>query len=501
MSGKSGHVDHKFSAQFAGAVRYADLLAPPAVGVREAPDSGRFFAYSERHLQCVWADERYRPEVLKTGTGDAALVVSPGRWNLEPGPDFRDAVLILAPDQRRVKGDIEVHIHPRDWEHHRHADNPAYRNVIAHVTWFPDRRPAALPDKAVQIALRDAVSANPTFSFDCLDLTAYPYAALAHKRPPCGRVLTGCDPDIQAAVLDAAGQERLRIKALRMGANIRRQGPEQTLYTEVLIALGYKHNRTAFRCLAQAVTHEALRSTCAGKPLEAYALLMGVAGLLPAAPQPQWDEDAARFVRAMWDRWWRMQDAWSTRILPSGAWIRAGLRPQNHPARRLAAAAGMFGAERSFHAALTGLDTAHPQHWFPAVNELVTDTPAPPFWDRRLSWGRPAVESRVALVGVSRLNAIVINILIPFLAATGRDIRPLLTHLPAEAGNALTRQTAHALFGRDHNPALHRTGLRRQGLLQIFHDFCLTHATDCQTCPFPKALEGSMGGNSGTPSA
>ena len=91
--------------------------------------------------------------------------------------------------------------------------------------------------------------------------------------------------------------------------------------------------------------------------------------------------------------------------------------------------------------------------------------------------------------------AIVINILIPFLTATGHDITALLERLPAETSNALTRQAAHVLFGRDHNPALHRTGVRRQGLLQIFHDFCLVHGADCQTCPLPEALESFMGGD------
>lgn len=479
----------RLTDQFPCASDYTEMFLPTSTAVRESPDSGRFFPYSERHLQCVWADDRYRPATLKTSAGDAARVVSPGQWNLEAGPDFRNAVLILAPDQRRLQGDIEIHTHPRDWDHHGHADDPAYRNVIAHVTWFPDRRPAGLPGKSVQIALRSTLSADPTFSFDCLDVTSYPYAAVTRARPPCGRIMDGCDPKIQGAVLDAAGEERLRIKSLRMNEAIRQRGPEQVLYEEVMTALGYKHNRRAFRALARAVTQQALSEACAGRTIDAYALLMGVSGLLPSGPQPQWDDQAGQFVRTLWNHWWRMRETWAERLLAAGDWRLSGLRPQNHPARRMAAAAGIFAGKRPFYDALCSLDTSDPASWFPAAGGLITDTPAPAFWDHRLSWGRPPGDATIALIGDGRLSAILINILIPFLAATGHRVALLLTHLPAEAGNALTRQTAHVLFGRDHNPALHRTGLRRQGLLQIFHDFCLAHGADCRNCPLPDALE------------
>ena len=64
----------------------------------------------------------------------------------------------------------------------------------------------------------------------------------------------------------------------------------------------------------------------------------------------------------------------------------------------------------------------------------------------------------------------------------------LLPHLPAEEDNALIRRTAHALFGHDHNPALYRDGLKQQGLLQIFHDFCLNDRTACRDCALAAAI-------------
>jgi hypothetical protein len=77
---------------------------------------------------------------------------------------------------------------------------------------------------------------------------------------------------------------------------------------------------------------------------------------------------------------------------------------------------------------------------------------------------------------------------IPFLAAEGLPVAHLLPALPAEEDNSLLRQTAHALFGRDHNPAFYRDGLKQQGLLQIFYDFCLNNRTACRECALVPAL-------------
>jgi hypothetical protein len=68
-------------------------------------------------------------------------------------------------------------------------------------------------------------------------------------------------------------------------------------------------------------------------------------------------------------------------------------------------------------------------------------------------------------------------------------MRPaFLRRLPPEENNQIVRQTAHNLLGPDHNPDLYRSGLRQQGLIQIFHDFCLTDRSRCGNCALLKSL-------------
>ena len=71
---------------------------------------------TERHVQAIWYDAALRPKNLTTRRGSEVTVVSPGEWNLEAGPDFRNAVLEIGKERRRVVGDVEVHLCPSDWE-------------------------------------------------------------------------------------------------------------------------------------------------------------------------------------------------------------------------------------------------------------------------------------------------------------------------------------------------------------------------------------------------
>ena len=171
-------------ACFPRAAAYPGL--PAAGRVRERPPLRPEQHFSERHLQCVWADDELRPRALRTAQGECVEVESPGVWNLEAGPDFLGAALRLGPERRRVTGDVEIHIHPADWQAHGHGADPRYERVRFHVTFFPGA-PAGLvlPPGVVALPLRDALAAQPRFAFESIDLATYPHGARS-PTPPCG---------------------------------------------------------------------------------------------------------------------------------------------------------------------------------------------------------------------------------------------------------------------------------------------------------------------------
>ena len=258
---------------------------------------------TERHVQAIWYDAALRPKNLMTRRGSEVRVVSPGEWNLEAGPDFRNAVLEVGRDRRRVIGDVEVHLAPADWDFHRHGTDPNYRNVIAHVTWGCGPVPGSLPPGALSIWLGRFVTSDTSFAPEQIDLMAYPYARLPSGVRPCEERI-GHDTDLARQVLAEAGRHRLLMKARRMSGRLCAANGErrQVFYEEVRTALGYKRNQAQFRHVAERV------------PIRELPADVGVARtmLLTAGGFEEWD--------------------------------RTGYRPLNTPEQRLASAAAVFTA-------------------------------------------------------------------------------------------------------------------------------------------------------------
>lgn len=256
---------------------------------------------TERHVQAVWYDRVLRPGNLVSRRGEEVRVIYPGDWNVEAGPDFRNAVLEVGRDRRRLRGDVEIHLSPGDWDVHHHGDDPAYRQVICHVTWRCGPIPDSLPAGAISIWLGRFMTADIGFSPDQIDLEAYPYARLPAGKRPCGERLMN-DPELAAEVLYAAGDYRLRSKARRITRLLTRKTECQLFYEEVMNALGYKRNSRGFRIVAERVPYAQLM---AEREHAARAFLV-----------------AAEFAE----------------------WNLSSVRPRNRPEARLKAAAELFAS-------------------------------------------------------------------------------------------------------------------------------------------------------------
>ncbi|MDF3131124.1 DUF2851 family protein [Kiritimatiellaeota bacterium B1221] len=416
--------------------------------------------FSERHLHCIWFDNRLRPEPLQTERGERIQIIHPGKWNQESGPDFLNAEWKVG--GRRVRGDVEIHIRPMDWKHHGHRDDLRYAGVGLHVCYEPgELPPGLLPPGCEEVSMRGQLEKRSHFFFDQIDVRAYPWQKEGATSGLRG-YFAGKSEEECGAMLEAAGQERLRRKSLRMARVVQAVGEEQALYMALLRGLGYKNNAEVSEGLARGIPYSLLKSLAGNDPEKSYALLLGVAGLLPAdadAPGlPRWMN-----LRRLWDLWWPHQHTFLDKSLSPEAWRLDHCRTGNHPVRRLRAAA-TWVAQAEGLSMLFSVKSDQPEKMW--IRDCL----------KKLRVASPeATVDPTQLVGPVRAGTLFLNAILPWRICSGKILpeEELWSQLPDEAFNSKSRHAANMLFGPDQHPRLYRGGLRKQGLLQFYEDFQL----------------------------
>lgn len=90
------------------------------------------FEQSEKELQKAVQIALSDPSaVFKTAGGKRLQVLSPGRINVHPGPDFLDVALLL--DGLVVVGEAEFHKKSSLWNSHNHSADERYSSVVLHI--------------------------------------------------------------------------------------------------------------------------------------------------------------------------------------------------------------------------------------------------------------------------------------------------------------------------------------------------------------------------------
>ncbi|HYE99554.1 MAG TPA: DUF2851 family protein, partial [Planctomycetota bacterium] len=280
--------------------------------------------------QDLWERRQFRHEHLLTEDGRRVSVEFPGLRSREGGPDFRGARLLL--DGRPCTGDVELHLVPSGWKAHGHDADGAYARVILHV-----------------VLRREPFRETPGCGAPVLVLEPYLRPAAA----PWDVVLAGD--------WDAGGEAWYRARRARIERALERAEADEVLHREILVALGYKHNKAAMAELARRCPLAALPSG---------------AGEIEARLR----EEARR--------------------LPPALWRLRHVRPANRPERRLAGYARFLAAARP--------------------EGLARGLAARPGLEAMTAWLDP---DGTGLIGARRALEIALNVFVPFLGdAVWRDV-------------------------------------------------------------------------------
>lgn len=463
-------------------------------------------AMPEKLVRCLWFDPRWRPPVLRTLDGREVVVHSPGRWNLQAGPDFQHAVLTLAGSER-CRGDVEVHRYTSGWTAHRHHLDARYNQVVLHVVLWNDRQALTVrraDGQLVPQVVLEPCLPRPLAEYQAdITLEDYPSKNVPfHGR--CYEVLRLLAPQEVRDFLARAGDLRLQRRVWRWAERATEVGLSQVMYEAVLRALGATGYRQHFQDLARGVLWQELQDALDGvavseRGLAAEALLLGLAGILPPATAmvQEMDEATQHYLSEVQAHWQGCPPALRQRAQRSVAWRQPHVRPANTAERRLAGMARLLAQYRGTNLLDVGVSWCRTVATAGALCRALTgmfDLSAPSYWTQRARLGGRQGKAQ-RLIGRARALTVVVDAVLPVLllfAHQGGDSvlqTRLLTcyhaapHLP---DNHLLRYMSRRLLGRD--PALLSliTGAcQQQGMLQVFDDFCGNDEGDCQGCEFP----------------
>lgn len=431
---------------------------------------------SESVLQQIWFEQLLQ-NPLQTLSGEKVFLHHPGVWNHRAGPDFLRASFSLAEGNPSV-GDVELHRISSDWNTHAHAGNPAYRNVRLHVFWqaHPGRIDPPVPG-IHQIAIAHQLTAPLTELV--LWFRSTPMEIQTGEKPgACHPQLLSLSPETLREILEEAGWHRLRQRRSLAQARITTLGLSQAAWIALAEGLGFAENREPFATLARAVP--IARLTQRPEAADRAALLYGTSGLLPDPTRSPVSPAALPWIRQLWERWWQLGDDGGASVLPAGSWRLGSTRPHNSPLRRLAACVALSAAPT--WQSLVEAIRAGQADKFLAILRSASD----PFWDRHDGWGGRILGSSSRLIGPARAWALLFQVLAPLTDLGETELARRMESWPAGGEAGLLRSASVRLLGTPTPPAEARTHLAREGLLQIYKDFC--RARPCRECGFPKFL-------------
>ena len=411
--------------------------------------------------------------LLRTVARQKLVVLSPGTWNLEAGPDFKNAKFEL--DGRIISGDVELHLCSSDWKRHGHERDPAYANVILHVVADDDR---------------ESLRSEP--SIPTLVLTRHKRIPLRKRLAPSGRCsafFEGQSPENMRKILTDAGRRRFREKSDTLLKEMLERGSEHACLKSIFEAAGYKNNRKNFLELFSRFSEYPHKLS----DNDVSAVLWGESGLLPDPALVSLNPEMEAFITRTWKSFWLLRKSSRQPI----SWLHSGARPLNSPERRIAALCGLLKiAERrplAFCRAVARL--SEPKAFWGDLRDKLIIRDA--LWDGHYSCLKSNGKAS-AVFGEDKIIELMVNVLLPALHAWGRlEVKSEWSFfaessylsIPAPVQNRNVKIAVQKCFaGLNKDVKVLRSAACVQGVLHLYKAYCEKAHGDCGACLFFNSL-------------
>ena len=419
----------------------------------------------EVQLQHLWKNIPLNKKFYST-ENDEVMILSPGLWNREAGPDFLNAKISI--NNKIVVGDVEIHTRTSEWYNHGHDKDSNYNNVILHVIADNNRlRESSPPITAMVITIPS--------EYKCEDIEKYNSGKCAdyYSRMSSGQLKT---------LFTTAGLERFEAKSSKILKQMLNFGADYAMWESIFEAVGYKNNKDNFVELY----HRFFNYPDNYKSQYTDSIIWGESGLLPDITTADIDPNMQVYVKKLWDDWWSIRPELHIPI----QWKRSGIRPLNSPERRIAALIILIQKFSSPIEHFSSIVITEPVEylWKILRTELSVNHD---LWDSYTHFSCKR-KGRAAVLGESRVLDLSINVILPAVNAysrliqneqLGKKVRECWLALPKAQNNYILSIVRKKWFLEDNiADKIIKSAAVQQGILHVFKTFCEANQTDCNSC-------------------
>jgi hypothetical protein len=354
----------------------------------------------EEFLHYLWKYSLYDQEKLVDTEKNRIIVLDPGVYNRDSGPDFFNARISIGGTV--WAGNIEIHTRSSHFDIHGHQHDPVFNNVILHIVAENDKR---VFNSRGEEMLTAEIQFDDSYYEKYTTLVNNPYIIA------CQDDIWNMDAIPVRHWLNSLIIERLQSKSesiLKIFAGTGNDWDE-TFYRLFTRYFGFRVNTEPFEMLATALPFRIIRKHT-DNIFQIEALLFGTAGLL----------ETGLFKEALSDKYYVnlikefsvLSAKYSLQPLHGWLWKFSRLRPSNFPTVRLSQLATMHAISGGlFSRILEATDIKQIKRLF--------EVSASAYWDDHFIFGKKS-RSFTKHAGSQTADILLINSVIPLLFVYGQ---------------------------------------------------------------------------------
>lgn len=415
-------------------------------------------------LHFIWKLQLFTSKKLQTVTNKQIQIISPGLPNLNTGPDFFNAKMVI--NEQLWGGNVEIHVKSSNWYLHKHETDENYDAVILHVVWEHDVEVFRKSNTVIPtLALKQFISPQV--------LNNYKQLFSRNKN------WINCENDIafvsgftKSHWLERLYFERLEQKSILINEvlKITNNNWEAVLFILIAKSFGLKVNGATFYNWATSFDFSIVRKVSNNR-LQLEALFFGQAGLLSDTCESIYFENLKKEYEFLKVKF---------KLIPisKGQVQFFRLRPNNFPTIRLSQLAGLYHFHQNLFSKIMEIETIEDYY---SLFELETTV----FWETHFTFETVSKKSTKKL-SKSFVDLILINTIVPlkfmYLQNIGKtefgSLLSIVEHIKPEKNTIISKFEAYGIKSK--------SAFETQALLQLKNEYCSKQL--CLQCEIGKEV-------------